>query len=78
MSDRSLSSAWLASWTSRVAETLEAMTDEFERRHGFPPGVNEVRRADSADQAAARTLARDSLVPADMVTFYDSIGEVAW
>ncbi len=78
MSDRSFSPAWLASWASRVSETLLAMTDDFERRHGFPPGVNEVRRADSADRAAARTLARDSLVPADLVTFYDSIGEVAW
>ncbi|MFF9100263.1 SMI1/KNR4 family protein [Streptomyces rubrogriseus] len=54
------------------------MTDDFERRHGFPPGVNEARLADSADRAAARTLARDGLVPADLVTFYGSIGEVTW
>ncbi|MFD5650162.1 MULTISPECIES: SMI1/KNR4 family protein [unclassified Streptomyces] len=54
------------------------MTDEFERRHGFTPGANEVRLADHADQAAARTLAQVSLVPADLVTFYDSIGEVTW
>ncbi|CAL9484535.1 SMI1/KNR4 family protein [Streptomyces sp. enrichment culture] len=78
MSDRSLSPAWLASWNSRVSKTLKAMTDEFERRRGFPPGVNEVRLADRADQAAARALARVSLVPADLVTFYDSIGEVTW
>lgn len=78
MSDRSLSPAWLASWISRVSETLKAMTDEFERRHGFPPGANEVRLADHADQAAARTLVQVSLVPADLVTFYDSIGEVTW
>ncbi|WP_179199284.1 SMI1/KNR4 family protein [Streptomyces viridochromogenes] len=54
------------------------MTDEFERRHGFPPGANEVRLADHADQAAARTLAQVSLVPADLITFYNSIGEVTW
>ncbi|GHA85452.1 hypothetical protein GCM10010330_44620 [Streptomyces tendae] len=78
MSDRSLTPAWLASWNSRVSKTLKAMTDEFERRHGFPPGVNEVRLADRADQAAARTLAQVSLVPDDLVTFYDSIGEVTW
>ncbi|EKX60478.1 SMI1/KNR4 family protein [Streptomyces ipomoeae] len=54
------------------------MTDEFERRHGFPPGANEVRPADHADQAAARTLAQVGIVPADLVTFYDNIGDVTW
>lgn len=78
MSDRSLSPAWLASWTSRVSGTLKTMTDECERRHGFPPGVNDVRLADRGDKAAARTLAQVSLVPADLITFYESIGEVAW
>ncbi|GGW59002.1 hypothetical protein GCM10010503_40160 [Streptomyces lucensis JCM 4490] len=64
--------------TSGVSETLKAIADEFERRHGFPQGVNEVRLADHADQAAGRTLAQVSLVPADLVTFYDSIGEATW
>ncbi|MFJ6433301.1 SMI1/KNR4 family protein [Streptomyces sp. NPDC091416] len=54
------------------------MTDEFERRHGFPPGANEVRPADHDDQAAAGMLAQVSLAPADLVTFYDSIGDVIW
>ena len=54
------------------------MTGEFERRHGFPPGTNEVRPASRDDQAAARTLAQVSLIPADLVTFYDSIGDVTW
>ncbi|MEW2260661.1 SMI1/KNR4 family protein [Streptomyces sp. NPDC047869] len=54
------------------------MMGEFERRHGFPPGVNEVRPADHTDRAAARTLAKVSFVPADLVTFYDSIGYVTW
>ncbi|GCB43777.1 SMI1/KNR4 family protein [Streptomyces sp. NL15-2K] len=54
------------------------MQDEFERRHGFPPGANEVRLADHADQAAARTLAQVGIVPADLVTLYDSIGDVTW
>lgn len=78
MSDRSLSPAWLVSWMSRVSGTLKAMTDEFERRHGFPPGTNEVRPAGHDDQAAARTLAQVSLVPAGLVTFYDSIGDITW
>ncbi|MGW7242197.1 SMI1/KNR4 family protein [Streptomyces sp. NPDC054804] len=54
------------------------MTGEFERRHGFPPGTNEVRQASRADRAAARALAQVSLIPADLVTFYDSIGDVTW
>ncbi|MET8959122.1 SMI1/KNR4 family protein [Streptomyces sp. NPDC004074] len=54
------------------------MTGEFERRHGFPPGANEVRSANRDDQIAARALAQASLIPADLVTFYDSIGDVTW
>ncbi|MER6684526.1 SMI1/KNR4 family protein [Streptomyces olivaceoviridis] len=78
MSDRSLSPAWLASWTDRVSGILTAMTGEFKRRHGFPPGTNEVRPASRDDQAAARALAQVSLIPADLVTFYDNIGDVTW
>ncbi|MEU0275006.1 SMI1/KNR4 family protein [Streptomyces sp. NPDC006307] len=54
------------------------MTDEFERQHGFPPGANEVRLADHADRAAARTLDQAGIVPADLVTFYGSIGDITW
>ncbi|MFE1027104.1 hypothetical protein ACFW5I_21485 [Streptomyces sp. NPDC058818] len=78
MSDRSISPAWLAAWAFRVSETLKAMTDEFESRHGFPPGTNGVRPADHADQAAARTLAQVSIVPAGLVAYYDRISEVTW
>ncbi|MFI6564081.1 SMI1/KNR4 family protein [Streptomyces sp. NPDC050534] len=54
------------------------MTGEFERRHGFPPGANVARPANRDDQAVARTLAQVSLVPADLVTFCDSIGDATW
>ncbi|MDI6520505.1 SMI1/KNR4 family protein [Streptomyces coelicoflavus] len=54
------------------------MTGEFERRHGFPPGINQVRPAGHDDQAAARTLAQVTPTPADLVTFYESTGEVSW
>ncbi|MEU9636224.1 SMI1/KNR4 family protein [Streptomyces tendae] len=50
------------------------MTDEFEDRHGFPPGTNEVRPADHDDQVAARGLAQVAPAWADLVTFYNSIG----
>ncbi|MGW5466013.1 SMI1/KNR4 family protein [Streptomyces sp. NPDC003996] len=52
------------------------MTGEFERWHGFPPGTNEVRPASRDDQTAARALAQVSFIPADLVTFYASIGDV--
>ncbi|MFE6937539.1 hypothetical protein [Streptomyces chartreusis] len=54
------------------------MTGEFEQRHGFPPGTNQVRPAGHDDQAAARTLAQVTPTPTDLVTFYDSIGNVTW
>ncbi|MER5384249.1 SMI1/KNR4 family protein [Streptomyces sp. NPDC002688] len=54
------------------------MTGEFEHRHGFSPGTNEVRPASPDDQTAARALAQAVLIPADLVTFYDSIGDVTW
>jgi hypothetical protein len=76
MSDPSLSPSRPASWTDTVRTTLAAMTGEFERRHGFPPGINEVRPADHDDRVAARTLAQVSLTPADLVTFYDTTGDV--
>ncbi|MGW0964646.1 SMI1/KNR4 family protein [Streptomyces sp. NPDC002516] len=54
------------------------MTDVFEHRHGFPPGTNQVRPAGRDDHTAARMLAQASFIPADLVTFYDSIGAVTW
>ncbi|MGW0818262.1 SMI1/KNR4 family protein [Streptomyces viridiviolaceus] len=54
------------------------MTADFERRHGFPPGTNEVRPASGDDQAAARALARAGRIPADLAAFYDSIGGLVW
>ncbi|WP_053851551.1 hypothetical protein [Streptomyces sp. NRRL B-24085] len=54
------------------------MTGEFEHRHGYPPGTNQVRPADHDDQAAARALAQVTPTPADLVTFYENIGDVTW
>ncbi|MFJ3020722.1 SMI1/KNR4 family protein [Streptomyces tendae] len=54
------------------------MTGGFEHRHGFLPGANQVPPADHDDQAAARTLAQITPTSADLVTFYESIGDVIW
>ncbi|MFC7986602.1 hypothetical protein [Streptomyces sp. NPDC057336] len=39
---------------------------------------HQVRSTDHDDQAAARTLAQVTPAPADLVTFYASIGDVTW
>ncbi|MFJ3214125.1 SMI1/KNR4 family protein [Streptomyces flaveolus] len=54
------------------------MTADFERRHGFPPGTNEILTASSDDRAAARALVGADRIPADLATFYDSIGSLVW
>lgn len=78
MNERSLSSDWLVSWVSRIYGALRVMTEDFERLHGFPPGINRVRRAETDDQAATRRLVREGLASADLVMFYDTVGEVTW
>ncbi|MGW1716370.1 SMI1/KNR4 family protein [Streptomyces sp. NPDC002156] len=78
MSERSLSPAWLSSWTSAVSGVLGEMAWEFERKHGFPPGTNLIRLTDHDDQDVVRALGSDARAPEDLVTFYGSIGEVVW
>ncbi|WP_079141296.1 SMI1/KNR4 family protein [Streptomyces sp. LUP47B] len=78
MNERALSPAWLASWMTRVSGVLKLMADDFERRNGFPPGINQVQPADLDDQDAARALTRLGLVHPDLVVFYGSIGHVTW
>jgi hypothetical protein len=57
---------------------LDEMTEEFGRKHGFPPGTNRVRLARHDDQEVARALGSDGRAAADLVTFYGSIAEVVW
>ncbi|MFF1335540.1 SMI1/KNR4 family protein [Streptomyces sp. NPDC058298] len=54
------------------------MTEEFESKHGFPPGTNQIRLADHGDQGTVRVLRSDARASADLVTFYGSIGEISW
>lgn len=58
-------------WPSgqRISENLTAMTGEFQQRHGFPSGANQVRPADHDDRVAARTLAQITSTRADLVIF---------
>lgn len=78
MRERALSAAWLSSWLNRICGVLDSVTEGFERRHGFPPGTNHVRAADHDDRKAAEELAQVDLAAADLVTFYENVGEAVW
>jgi hypothetical protein len=71
-----LSAGWLSQWRSRVGAALETLMSTFEERYGYPPGTNEIKPPDAGDRSAAAELARECLIPADLVTFYRSFGEV--
>ncbi|MEU1622853.1 SMI1/KNR4 family protein [Streptomyces sp. NPDC005722] len=78
MSERPLSPRWVSSWAGTVSDALTQVTEDFERRHGYPPGPNLVRPADHDDREAARALARGIEAPDDLITFYNTVGEVVW
>ncbi|MFB8305927.1 SMI1/KNR4 family protein [Kitasatospora purpeofusca] len=48
----------------------------FEETFGYEPGTNEVRAADDEDFRAARDYGRELLGFGDLLTFYESVGEV--
>ncbi|MFD9325843.1 SMI1/KNR4 family protein [Streptomyces sp. NPDC060065] len=76
MGELSYSAAWLSRWREEITETVSAMLATFEETHGFAPGLNEVRVAGEDDRRAAREYAREFLGFAELLTFYESIGEV--
>ncbi|MFD6423911.1 hypothetical protein [Streptomyces sp. NPDC060198] len=71
------STAWLARWRQEIGDVVGAMLLTFEETHGFAPGDNRVRVADEDDRRAARDVAREPLASGDLLTFYESVGEVA-
>lgn len=71
------SAAWLSQWREDVMAAVRGMVSTSGDEHGFPPGRNEVRVADEDDRRAAREYARESLGFDELLTFYESIGEVA-
>jgi hypothetical protein len=71
------SAAWLSRWRDDITGAVRAMTATFETTYGHPPGRNDVRIADEDDLRAARDYGREFLAFPEMVTFYESIGEVA-
>ena len=53
------------------------MTETFETRYGFNPGVNEVRFADDEARKAVRQYGGDSLAVQEMAALYNVIAEVS-
>ncbi|MET9463080.1 hypothetical protein ABZY05_50415 [Streptomyces canus] len=52
------------------------MISTFKETYGCEPGTNEVRVADEEALRAARDYGRELLGFEDLLTFYESIGEV--
>ncbi|MGW6056071.1 hypothetical protein [Streptomyces sp. NPDC055189] len=77
MDGTAYSAAWLSRWREEITAAVSAMAATFEETYGYPPEGNEVRVADEADRHAAREYGRDMPGSAAMLTFYESIGEVA-
>ena len=77
VSGEPLSSQWVINWRLEVSDFVGAALHNFEERFGFAPGANLIRVPSADDRSAAGAISRDSLCPPDLVTFYESIGEVS-
>lgn len=77
MDPYSYSAAWLSQWRDEITHAVRSMISTFEETYGYEPRTNEVRVAAGEDLAAARDYSREFLGFEDLLTFYESIGEVA-
>ena len=76
MDQLSYSAAWLSQWRDEITDAVSSMISTFEETYGYEPGTNEVRVADEEAVRAARDYGRELLGSEDLLTFYESIGEV--
>lgn len=76
MDQLSYSAAWLSRWRDEITGAVNSMMSTFEERYGYEAGTNEVRVAGEEDLRAARDYSREPLGFEDLLTFYESIGEV--
>ena len=77
MDQVSYSAAWLSQWRAEITDAVNSLISTFEETHGYEPGSNTVRVADEEDLRASRDYGRELMGFEDMLTFYESIGEVA-
>lgn len=70
------SARWLSQWRDEITDAVSSMISTFKGTYGYEPGTNEVRVADEEALRAARDCGRELLGFEDLLTFYESIGEV--
>ncbi|MFF7275136.1 hypothetical protein [Streptomyces griseorubiginosus] len=70
------SASWLSQWRDEITDALSCMILTFKQTYGYEPGTNEVRDADEEHLRAARAYSQEPLGCEDLLTFYESIGEV--
>lgn len=61
---------------AEIASAVGSMISTFEEMYGYEPGANEVRVASEEQLRAVRDYGRELLRFKDLLTFYESIGEV--
>ncbi|MEW2619458.1 hypothetical protein [Streptomyces sp. NPDC048106] len=76
MEQLAYSAAWLSRWRDDITDALNSMMATFEETYGYEPDVNEIRIAGEEDLRAARDYGREGLGFGELLTFYESIGEV--
>ncbi|MEU3793919.1 hypothetical protein AB0F07_29635 [Streptomyces fructofermentans] len=76
MDHLSYSAAWLSRWRDDITDAVSSMVLTFEERNGYEPGANEVRTVSEEDVRAVHDDGRELEGFEDLLTFYESIGEV--
>lgn len=76
MDQLSYSTAWLSRWRDEITDAVSSLVLTFEETNGYEPGTNEVRLAGKEDSRAVRDGGRELQGFEDLLTFYESIGEV--
>lgn len=76
MDQLSYSAEWLSRWREEITHAVSSMVLTFEEKNGYEPGMNEVRIASKEDLRAVHDGGRELQGFEDLLTFYESIGEV--
>ncbi|MGW4204911.1 hypothetical protein [Streptomyces sp. NPDC004726] len=76
MDQLSYSAAWLSRWRDEITDAVSSMVLTFEETNGYGPGTNEVRIAGKEARRAVHDDRRELQEFGDLLTFYESIGEV--
>jgi hypothetical protein len=76
MDQLSYSAPWLSRWRAEITDAVNSMVLTFEETNGYEPGTNEVRIVSTEDLRGVHDDGRELQGFEDLLTFYESIGEV--